>query len=242
MGMGDQTIGFFNSLAFVLSIQLVGFGLAGFFRKFLVKPVSMYWPTTLANVALFVGFHEQQLQTSIDNGHQGMSRYSFLWVCIGSMFVYSLLPGYFMTTLQAVAILCFVTNNNVARFLGSATSFRGVGIGALTFDWNLIGGGYLTTPFWASLQFFVSNCIWTWIIVPAFYYSNFFQPRTLIHLPKGLPGNDTLNSYYIYDKNGTLLDPLDLMNPKTYDLNQTAYDAVAPIYITTFFASMMHFA
>ena len=46
MYMGDSSITFWNSLPWVFSTQMIGFGIAGIVRPYLVKPVSMLWPTT----------------------------------------------------------------------------------------------------------------------------------------------------------------------------------------------------
>ncbi len=138
-----------------MSVQLIGFGLAGILRRFLVKPAAMYWPSMLSQVALFVGFHEKEDDS--DDGQYRLSRFKFFWIGVAVFFVYTWLPEYFMTILQTVSLLCFITNNPMARFLASANSDEGVGIGAITFDWYYVGGGVLTTPFWASLQFAISN-------------------------------------------------------------------------------------
>jgi hypothetical protein len=43
--MDDTRINFWNSIAWVAVSQLVGYGVAGITRRFLVKPPSMLWPT-----------------------------------------------------------------------------------------------------------------------------------------------------------------------------------------------------
>ena len=64
-----------------MSLQLLGFGLAGMMRRFLVKPAAMYWPSTLSTVAMFVGFHENEWQNEPFSKYR-MSRYKFfLYQC-----------------------------------------------------------------------------------------------------------------------------------------------------------------
>ncbi len=46
----------------------------------------------------------------------------------------------------------------------------------------------------------------------------------------------TLNTPSLFDKNGTSFRGLALMDRVSYDLNQTAYDQIKPIRITTSFA------
>ena len=46
----------------------------------------------------------------------------------------------------------------------------------------------------------------------------------------------SLNTAALYNRNGTSIHPVSLMDKTTYNLNQTAYDAVQPISITSYFA------
>ena len=131
--MGNSDINLWNSLAFVMSVQLLGFGIAGLARRFLVKPPAMIWPSMLSTVALFVGFHERSDNYS---GKYGMSRFHFFWMAAALMFVYSWIPEFFVTALQSVSVLCFIATNPKIRFLASSGFNEGVGLGALTFDWN----------------------------------------------------------------------------------------------------------
>ena len=154
--MGNRDITFWNSLGFVMSVQLVGFGMAGILRRFLVKPAAMYWPSILSSVALFVGFHENVIEDHRISKYR-MSRYTFFWLATIVFYVYTWIPEYFFTVLQSISVLCLITNNPVARFLGSSDDYEGVGLGAISLDWYYIGGGYLTAPFWASLQLALAN-------------------------------------------------------------------------------------
>ena len=44
---------FFVALLVVLTTQMLGFGWAGLFRRYLVEPASMWWPQNLVQVSLF---------------------------------------------------------------------------------------------------------------------------------------------------------------------------------------------
>ena len=138
-----------------MSVQLVGFGLAGLIRRFLVKPAAMYWPEVLASVALFVNFHE--IEETDPKAKYKMPRFTFFMIVAGGFFVYTWLPQYFLTVLQIVSILCLVTSNADLKFLASGNSYEGVGLGAITFDWNNLGTNPLVAPFWATLQYTISN-------------------------------------------------------------------------------------
>jgi hypothetical protein len=47
-------------ILFVITSQILGYGLAGMMRKFLVWPASMIWPANLVNCALFRTLHNDQ--------------------------------------------------------------------------------------------------------------------------------------------------------------------------------------
>jgi hypothetical protein len=68
-----------------------------------------------------------------------MSRLKMFSLGATFMFLYQWIPAYFFTVLQSVAVLCLLTKNRTARFLGSAGPNTGVGVLAFTFDWT-IGG------------------------------------------------------------------------------------------------------
>ena len=48
-----KNLTFFVSLLVVLTTQVLGFGWAGIFRRYLVEPAAMWWPSNLVQVSLF---------------------------------------------------------------------------------------------------------------------------------------------------------------------------------------------
>lgn len=77
---------------------------------------------------------------------------------------------------------------------------------------------------------------WSWIIVPILFFSNTFG------MDSKLGSKWTLNVASLFDRNGKRVNPVTLMDETTYNLNQTAYDEVYPIYITSSFASKTIFS
>jgi hypothetical protein len=69
--------------------------------------------------------------------------------------------------------------------------------------------------------------------VPILFFSNAFGKD------QELNGKWTLNDPYLYNREGEQFAPLDLMDSKTFDINETAYNQHGPIYITTFFAGII---
>lgn len=48
-----RSMTFLVALLVVLTTQVLGFGWAGMFRKYLVEPAAMWWPQNLVQVSLF---------------------------------------------------------------------------------------------------------------------------------------------------------------------------------------------
>lgn len=68
---------------YILTTQMLGFGLAGLARRIIVYPAAMIWPSALPSTALFRALHEPEEHVS-SNGWQ-ISRYRFFCaVTLGS--------------------------------------------------------------------------------------------------------------------------------------------------------------
>ncbi|KAJ1980345.1 hypothetical protein H4R33_005493 [Dimargaris cristalligena] len=67
-------LSFFASLLLILTSQLVGYGLAGIARKYLVRPAAMIWPSSLVTVALFRTFHEREEKEAAQRSHSFLKR------------------------------------------------------------------------------------------------------------------------------------------------------------------------
>ncbi|KAH6561861.1 hypothetical protein BASA62_009563 [Batrachochytrium salamandrivorans] len=169
--MGDSNVTFWNSVLFVITTQMIGYGLSGMTRRFLVRPAAMYWPTVLSTVALFVSFHEKEESEE---------------------------------SKKSVSILCMISNNKTIRFLGSASPNTGVGILSFSFDWSNIGGGVISIP-----------CVYS------------FEDGSPFPIQ---------NTPALFTRDGHRVRATSLYNRVTFDLNNTAYDLVKPVYITEFFA------
>lgn len=75
----------------ILTTQIIGFGIAGLCRRFLVWPAAMIWPQNLVFCTLLNTLHAED--EDIDGGNGGLSRFKFLvWVFSGAFFWY-FLPG-----------------------------------------------------------------------------------------------------------------------------------------------------
>ncbi|KAI8924352.1 OPT oligopeptide transporter protein-domain-containing protein [Entophlyctis helioformis] len=237
MFMGNTDITFLESLLWVLTTQFVGFGMAGLARRYLVKPRSMIWPGILSTVALFVGFHAEHSNDT--RSQYKLSRFNFFWIAFVAAFLYTWIPQYFMVALQSFSPLCLLfAGSRWIKFLASTENRYGVGIGGLTLDWYYIGGGQLTTPWWATINMLASNVIFAWVITPLVFYANAFGADQKLHVykyPDGTP-IPVLNSADLFNASGNRISAVKLYQLPSFDLNETVYKAQAPIYITSFFA------
>jgi OPT family oligopeptide transporter len=105
-----QDFGWGFQILLTWTTQIIGYGLAGIARKYLVWPAAMIWPTNLVQCALFRALHREA-----EPAVQGwtISRYRFfLYVMLGS-FVWYWLPGYIFQALSAFAFVTWIVPNNV---------------------------------------------------------------------------------------------------------------------------------
>jgi OPT family small oligopeptide transporter len=198
----------------------------------------MLWPSCLPDVALYTSFH--RTQTSGDTDKYKMSRYTFFWLIFSCAFVYQWLPGYFMTCLKLVSVLCFLSTNKTIRLLGSGDSFEGTGILGLSFDWSVIAmTGPLLSPFWASVNFFVQAVFWGWIVIPLVHFVNPFKaPELEGQYPYGNQGDrfPSINSNRIYDRHGKVAEPVQFVTFPDLRLNETMYEKRGPFYLASSFS------
>lgn len=86
MGWGFQ-------LLFTLSSQLIGIGLAGLCRRFLVWPSAMMWPNQFANTSLFYALHDKSKSDGVHSNGWVISRYRYFFYVFLGMFCYYWIPG-----------------------------------------------------------------------------------------------------------------------------------------------------
>ncbi|KAL2912259.1 OPT superfamily [Polyrhizophydium stewartii] len=236
--LNDPAVNFGNSIIFVLSTQMLGYGLSGITRRYLVRPAAMYWPTVLPTVALFMSFHESEESEEMKKAGS-LSRYSFFWLAFVMAFVWQWIPSYFAGAIGSISLLCLFSTSKTARFLGSAGNNMGVGILSITFDWTLVQYFFpLSTPWWAAVNYFVGNVVCLWIVVPILMYNHTFGGP---NLKSGLLYDDgtpfpVVNTPSLFTGlDGSKINPAKFYDTVTFDINKTAYNIYKPIYLTEHF-------
>lgn len=76
------------NLLFTVSNQVIGYGMAGLCRRFLVWPASMIWPSNLVSTSVFYALHDHGVSESTQTNGWKIGRYRyFLYVLLGSFVV-----------------------------------------------------------------------------------------------------------------------------------------------------------
>lgn len=101
-----------------------------------------------------------------------MTFFKYVFFCI---MVYEILPQYIAPIMASMTLLCWMNpSSKVLQLLGSG--FHGLGIGALSLDWNVIGTlGPLFTPWWAQVNLYIGLVLMLWIVTPILYFSDLWQ-------------------------------------------------------------------
>ncbi|KAJ4850720.1 Oligopeptide transporter 3 [Turnera subulata] len=216
-----QSLNFFCALLIVLTTQLLGYGWAGMFRRYLVDPAEMWWPANLAQVSLFRALHEKEPK------NRGMTRMKFFLVAMGAAFLYYALPGYLFPILTFFSWVCWVYPKSItAQQVGSG--YHGLGVGAFTLDWAGISayhGSPLVTPWISILNVGIGFVMFVYIIIPLCYWKyNVFDSRKF-----------PIFSNQLFTGTGQKYDTTKILTPD-YKLNIAAYNSYSKLYLSPLFA------
>ncbi|BCR87390.1 small oligopeptide transporter, OPT family [Aspergillus chevalieri] len=209
-----------------ISTQMLGFGLAGFFYRFLVTPAAMIWPSTLINTTLFTALHDRSKPDPRTVSGWTIGKYRmFLYTMLGS-FVWYWFPGYIAPFLSIFAFPTWIRPNNVVvnQLFGGSS---GLSLIPLTFDWTQISGfnfSPLIAPWYAIANTLIGMVVFFWIVAAAIHYSG-------LYYFKYLPISDS-NSYA---NTGAVYDVSRILTPNlTLDVEK--YKSYSPLFLSTSFA------
>ncbi|KAG7087147.1 hypothetical protein E1B28_013127 [Marasmius oreades] len=185
----------------LIGSQLLGYGMGGLMRSFLVYPTYIVFPNLLPTVQLFDALHRGKkffLQKK---------RVRLFWGVFVAIFVWEWFPEYIAPTLTGISIFCLARQHSpwVTRIFGGAAGNEGLGMFAFCFDWNYVGSGgsslgALFTPFSTqlSLYFGVMICI---IATCTVYATNAWRAQTFPFL-----------SQELFTDNGSAYDQLAILD------------------------------
>ncbi|CAN6191781.1 unnamed protein product [Urochloa humidicola] len=216
-----QPIPFFVALLIILTSQVLGFGWAGMFRRYLVEPAAMWWPSNLVQVSLFRALHEKERRR-----RGSLTRNQFFLVAFVCSFAYYIFPGYLFQMLTSLSWICWMFPNSViAQQIGSG--LHGLGIGTIGLDWSSISsylGSPLASPCVATANIAAGFFIYVYIITPINYWFNVYKAR-----------NFPIYSDGLYRVTGQKYNISTIMDSQ-FHFDTDAYEENGPLYISTFFA------
>nr|AEJ88342.1 putative oligopeptide transporter [Tamarix hispida] len=216
-----KQITFFVSLIVVLTTQVLGFGWAGIFRRYLVEPPEMWWPANLVQVSLFRALHEKE-----ERPKGGLTRTQFFLIAFICSFAYYVFPGYLFEMLTSLSWICWIFSNSVlAQQLGSG--LYGLGITALGLDWSTTSsylGSPLASPWFATANVAAGFFFVMYVLTPFCYWFNVYKAKTFPIFSEDL-FTSTGQEYNI-----------SAIVTSDFHLDVEAYEEEGQLYISTFFA------
>jgi len=193
----------------LIASQLIGYGLAGVLRPFLVYPTFAIYPQIMPQVQLYDTLHRSQ------EAVMQKKRMKFFWIMFIGIFVWEWFPEYIAPTLTGFSIFCLADRKSawVSRIFGGANNNEGLGAFALCFDWAYVGSGGGTigamfTPLSTMLSLY-AGCAVCMIVFCVCYVRNVWFAQNFPFL-----------SQLLYYQNGTEYDQLSILNPDL-SLNST---------------------
>ncbi|XP_042450664.1 oligopeptide transporter 5-like [Zingiber officinale] len=214
-----------NTMAAMLltqTTQLLGFGWAGLFRKYLVDSPFMWWPSNLIQVSLFRALNEEERRPK-----GGLSRLQFFLISLGCSFAYYIVPNYLFPAIGSVSVLCLIWKNSIPiQQIGSG--LRGLGVGAFAIDWAT-ATSWLQSPI-AAPPFVLVNVlagyvILIYILMPLCYWTNIYHARRFTFLTS-----------HLFERGGAPYDLDRILDAESFSLDVRQYESYSDIYMSTFFA------
>ncbi|RDX76911.1 Oligopeptide transporter 7, partial [Mucuna pruriens] len=236
-------ISFFVSFLVVITTQVLGFGWAGIFRRYLVEPAAMWWPANLVQVSLFrvkqIHNHILEIKKGLscviiyralhekdERAKGGLTRSQFFVIAFLCSFAYYVVPGYIFQMVTSLSWICWLFPNNVlAQQLGSG--LYGLGIGAIGIDWSTISsylGSPLASPWFATANVAAGFVLVMYILTPLCYWFNVYNAKTF-----------PIFSDKLFTENGEIYNITKIID-SNFHLDLAAYEQQGRLYLSTFFA------
>ncbi|KAF9255108.1 OPT oligopeptide transporter [Marasmius fiardii PR-910] len=198
----------------LISTQLIGYGMAGILRRFLVYPTFAVYPQSMPTVQLFDALHR---------GHSVLAqkkRVRFFWLVFLGIFVWEWFPEYIAPTLTGISIFCLANQDSdwFTRIFGGAAGNEGLGMFSICLDWVYVGAsggsiGALFTPLSTQLSLY-AGCAVCIIAFCACYQENVWNAQNFPFL-----------SQLLFHENGTEYDQLAILT-ENYELDYEKLEAV----------------
>ncbi|PCH35361.1 OPT oligopeptide transporter [Wolfiporia cocos MD-104 SS10] len=196
----------------LIGSQLIGYGYAGLLQDVLVKPTKCFWPANIYTANLFQALHYDRQMTS--------KRVRLFWMVFGILFCWEIIPEWIFPILTGVSVFCLADNHSsvVRNIFGGASNNEGMGLLAVSFDWNLISSTCLWSPLWLQLNQDIGIFL-TYILMAAVYYGNLWKAK-----------NFPFQSQAIFAEDGSQYNQTALLSDGRF--NATMYEELGPAYFS----------
>jgi OPT family oligopeptide transporter len=205
---------------------MIGLGLAGIYRRFLVYPAAMIWPVVLPNCALFYSLHDKTAPDPADTNGWRISRYRYFFIVFICAWVWYWIPGFLWQGLSVFAFVTWIKPNNVVinQLFGG---FSGLSLIPISFDWTYITAFLLSPlipPWHAIANTLIGMVLFMWFVTIGVHYSGTWYSRYL-------PISDSTS----YDNMGQVYNVSRILTPD-YTLDVAKYQSYSPLFLSTTFA------
>ncbi|EFJ17229.1 hypothetical protein SELMODRAFT_179057 [Selaginella moellendorffii] len=208
-------------LLITITTQIIGYGWAGIFRKYLVDPAEMWWPSNLVQVSIFRTLHEKDVRRK-----GGLTRLQFFLIALTFSFCYYTFPDYWFISLSSLSWVCYAWPKSVtAQQIGSG--FYGLGLGSIAFDWAAIAsylGSPLASPWFATANVMVGFSLFMYVVTPLTYWSNLYGAKRFPIFSSGLYADD--GSEYNFTR---------VIKDHSLQLDYDAYNSYSKLHLSNFF-------
>ncbi|OWP05047.1 hypothetical protein B2J93_617 [Marssonina coronariae] len=224
-----QKFGWAYQLLLTITCQMLGLGLAGLTRKWLVEPAAMIWPSNLIITTMLETVHTRKTPDGLDSRTKGiwkMGRYKWFLVVMAAIFVWEWFPLWIAPFLGAFTFVCWAAPNNVVvnQLFGGQT---GLALIPITFDWSIITAFVLSPlvyPWHAIANTLIGVVIFTIVTSLGVHYTGAFYSE---YLPMSTGGS--------FDNTGAAYNVSRILTP-TYELDPQLYSEYSPLFLSTTFA------
>ncbi|KAG9228185.1 putative sexual differentiation process protein isp4 [Amylocarpus encephaloides] len=221
-----QYFGWGYQLCLILTCQMLGLGLAGLSRRWLVEPAAMIWPSNLITTTMFETIHTRTTPDALKLSGWKIGRYKWFLVVMTGIFVWEWFPLWIAPFLATFAFACWAAPNNVTvnQLFGGQT---GLGLIPLTFDWSVITAFILSPlvyPFHAIANTMIGVLLFTMITCIGIHYTGALYSE---FLPMSTGGS--------FDNTGAAYNVSKILTPE-YLLDPEKYAAYSPLFLSTTFS------
>ncbi|PWY73104.1 OPT oligopeptide transporter [Aspergillus sclerotioniger CBS 115572] len=215
-----------------LSTDLMGFGLAGLLRGFIVYPSFCVWPRSLVTIALNTSLHNEENHSVLGPFQTifNISRFRFFLVAFALMFVYFWFPDLVFSALSTFDWLAWIAPNDF-KLTAITGMKKGLGFNPLpTFDWNIVTHALdpLTVPSSVTINTFFGVLLGG-ITIIGLYWTNAYHTG---YLP--------INTNSIFDHYGKSHNVSKILDDRGW-LDETKYQAYSPVYLAASSLTMYFF-